>query len=152
MQDPQTFRLELLDRLDGGRRFRDTVGQLRIGGSPQPLAVALDRFQHEHVRHRFVVGERLRAFGRGGEYVHQMNGTQAIGTPASDCRAFSVAVIQLSPSGSRTEAGRTRQRFASSTLAGTTPRSRNAFAASISRRLTRITIASVVPRYSCVRS
>ena len=38
----------------------------------------------------------------------QTNGTQAIGTPASDWRAFSVAPIQLSPSGSRIDAGRTR--------------------------------------------
>src|SRR5947209_5293969 len=114
--------------------------------------VALDRLEDEQVGHGLVVGEgpasiRLR---RGG--AHEAKGTHAMGTPASDCRAFSVAVIQLSPSGSRTEAGRTRHRVASSTFAGTAPRPRSAVAASMSRRLTKMTIASVVPRCSWVRS
>src|SRR5262245_13435059 len=152
LQDPTPLHFKLLDRLQGSRRFGDAAGQLGILGAPEPFAVTLDRLEHEHVRHRLVVGERLRGFGLDGRGAHHTNGTQAIGTPASDWRAFSVAVIQLSPSGSRTEAGRTRQRSASSTLAGTTPRSRKALAASISRRLTRMTIASVVPRCSSVRS
>ena len=39
---------------------------------------------------------------------HDANGTHAIGTPASDWRAFSVAATQLSPYGKTTDAGRTR--------------------------------------------
>ena len=69
-------------------------------------------------------------------FVHHTKGTHAIGTPASDWRAFSVALIQLAPSGRTAEAGRTRQRFGSSTLGGSAPWLRSARAASMSRRLT----------------
>src|SRR5262249_56743253 len=104
--------------------------QLRVLGAPHPLAAALDRLDHEQVGHRVVVGEVANRIGLAARVAHGANGTQAIGTPASDWRAFSVAVIQLSPSGSSTDAGRTRHWLASSTFAGTTPCSESARAAS----------------------
>jgi len=100
----------LLDGLDGGRSFRHAAWQLRIGGASQPLAAALDRFEHEEVGHGLVVGEVTMNAGLwlAREFGHHTKGTHAMGTPASDWRAFSVDVIQLSSSGSSTEAGRTR--------------------------------------------
>src|SRR5437867_4347938 len=125
-------------------RLGDATGQFGIFRAPYPVRAAPDRLHHQHVGDGFVVVEVLR--------VHWANGTHAIGTPASDWRAFSVALIQLSPSGKRADAGRTRQSAGSSTFAGSSPFSRRARAASISRRRTKITIAAVVPRCSCVRS
>jgi len=114
---------------------RDESGLLVLDGAHNPAgARALDRLDHEQIGHGLVVGE-VRG-GRGHLFGHWANGTQAMGTPASDWRDFSVAEIQLSPSGSRTEAGRTRHMLASSTFAGAMPSSRSARAASISRRRT----------------
>src|SRR5215467_649397 len=150
-QDAAPLPLQLLQSLHRRGRLDHAAGQLRMLRSAQPLAMALDGLDHEQRWHGLVVRE-IGPVGFLRSHRRQMKGTQAMGTPASDWRAFSVAVIQLSPSGRRAEAGRTRQRLASSTLAGTTPRSRSARAASMSLRLTKITMASVVPRCSWVRS
>ena len=75
--------------------------------SAQPLTLALDGFDYEQIRHGLVVRE-LRPIGILRSDRRHTKGTQAMGTPASDWRAFSVAVIQLSPSGRSAEAGRTR--------------------------------------------
>src|SRR4030095_10030780 len=131
-QQAQAHLLELLDGRDRRRRREATAGKLRVLGAPEPLARALDRLDHEQIGHGLVVGE-VRG-GRGRLVRHCANATQAIGTPASDWRDFSVAEIQLSPSGRSTEAGRTRHRLPSSTLASATPWSRSARAASMSRR------------------
>src|SRR5690242_3868510 len=147
-EEPAPLLLEPREGLDRGGRLGRAARELGVLGAPDPLAVALHRLQHQQVGHRLVVGE-IAPRGAVGRHT---KGTQAIGTPASDCRAFSVAAIQLSPSVRTAEAGRTRQRAASSTFGGTTCWSRRARAASISRRRTWITIASVVPRCSWVRS
>src|SRR5262249_33500733 len=94
--------LELLDGLDRGRRLDPAPRKLRVLGAPEPLARTLDRLDHEQIGHGLVVGE-VRG-GRGDLVRHCANGTQAIGTPTSDWRDFSVAEIQLSPSGRSTEA------------------------------------------------
>src|SRR5207249_9416591 len=130
----------------------EASGKLRMLGAPHPLPATLDRLDHQQVGNGLVVGEVRSGAGIGLERAHWANGTKAIGTPASDCRAFSVAAIQLSPSGSSTDAGRTRHIAASPTLAGPTLCSRSARAASISRRHTMITITSYVPRCSFVQS
>src|SRR2546425_10709644 len=126
--------LQLLESLHGRVGLRGTAGQLRVLRAPQPFPLALDRLHHEQVRHGLVVREvvgRIRlACGRA----HQTKGTQAMGTPASDWRAFSVAVIQLSPSASRAEAGRIPQRLRSAEVPGQTPPSRSAPAPPLSRR------------------
>src|SRR4029077_3069269 len=118
------FLLYFLHRSPGGVRPGGPPGQLRILGAAQPLPAALDRLDHEQIGHRLVVREVADRLGLVVSVAHWANGNQAIGTPAADWSALSVAVIQLSPSGSSTEAGRTRHMLASSTLAGTTPRSR----------------------------
>ena len=75
------------------------------------LGPSLGHHQHEDSGHeqddQRAVDSRVGCHPSGPRR-RQTNGTQAIGTPASDCRAFSVAAIQLSPSGSRIDAGRTR--------------------------------------------
>src|SRR5262249_2039622 len=135
-EKPPSLALEVLHRLDGRLRLGEAPRQFRIFRAAQPPAAALDRLDHEQVRHGLVVGEVVHAVALWLGVTHCANGTQAIGTPASDWRAFSVAEIQLSPSGRSTDAGRTRYIDASSTLAGATPCSRSARAASRSRRRT----------------
>src|SRR6266851_7954147 len=117
-QHPEPLPLQPVERLEGGGRLGDAAGQLRMLRAANPLAAALDRLEHEQVGHRLVVGERP-------PVVHHTKGTHAMGTPASDWRAFSVALIQLAPSARTAEAGRTRQRFGSSTFGGSTPWSRS---------------------------